>query len=191
MKNPIQVLLDEHEIIVSATDLAKQADQLIETDPANYETVIRKLISFFRLYADQYHHYKEERILFPEMNKKNELLEDGVIKEMMENHEDFRSMIKGVEFFLDRRDYTKARQQLHIYTEALLDHIAVENDEVFQMAETLMNAAELEKMYFKFEDCDEEIAELNRLTNGTNKVSLVEQLNEIKKSLLSSQETKL
>lgn len=174
MKDPIKVLFAEHDIIIAAVDIAKEADKLIETNEVGYEKLIRELISFFREYADQYHHNKEEKILFPEMGKRNELLEDGVIKEMLENHEDFRSMIKSIETFLDKKDYTKAQQQLLSYSEALLDHIAVENDEVFQMAESLFDTNELEKIYFHFEDCDREIG-MQRKTELEKKLNEMQQ----------------
>ncbi len=175
MKSPVKVLFDEHEIIQSAIGIAKEAEILIAKDGIIYENTVRKLISFFREYADQYHHFKEEQILFPEMSKKNELLEDGVLKEMFENHSDFRSMIKSIEIFLDSKDYKEAQQQLNTYTETLLDHIAVENEEVFQMAEALFDDAELEKIYFRFEDCDRELGE-------SNKVNLVNQLKKTQNS---------
>ncbi len=177
MKNPVKILFEEHAIIQSAIDIAKNAATLIENNNSesnhDYETLIRELIHFFRAYADEYHHYKEEQILFPEMSKKNELLEDGVLKEMFENHADFRSMIESIEMFLDCKDYKEAQQKLNSYTEALLDHIAVENDEVFQMAESLFKDEELEKIYFRFADCDRELGEIN-------KTNLVNQLNKNK-----------
>jgi len=181
MNNPIQTLLEEHGIIVSATDLAKDAGKLLaRNETGRYEQLVRKLISFFRLYADQYHHYKEERILFPEMSNRNELLEAGVIHEMFQNHEDFREMVKCAEQFLDAKEYLKAQAQLNIYIEALLDHIAVENDEVFQMAETLFSSGELEKMYFRFEDCDVEINELNQSARHQDKAALVAELQDLR-----------
>jgi hemerythrin-like domain-containing protein len=183
MNNPVKVLIDEHDIIVTATELAKEADKILLNDEEAYDKVLRKLIVFFRLYADRYHHYKEERILFPEMSRKNELLQDGVIKEMFENHEDFRSMIQSIETFLDKKNYPKAQQQLHIYTEALLDHIAVENDEVFQMAETLFTPDELEKIYFRFEDCDHEIGAESG-SGQEDKTNLIKLLGEIKEAFL-------
>jgi hemerythrin-like domain-containing protein len=173
MKDPVKVLFQEHEVILTAIDIAKQADKFHIKGEAAYLNVVSSLINFFQSYADKYHHYKEEKILFPEMNKKNELLEEGVIKEMLENHEDFRDMIKSIEAFLNKKDYMRAQQQLNIYTEALLDHIAVENDEVFQMAKSLFDKDELEKLYFRFDDCDREIGE-------QKKTELINQLNEIK-----------
>lgn len=151
-----EVLFREHDLIVSAVDAAKNAGVLAGKDDNGFEAIIRELLDFFRNYADRYHHYKEELVLFPEMAKQNELLAEGVLKEMLENHEDFRSMLKSVEDFLDKKDYLRAKQQLDIYCEALLDHIAVENEEVFQMLETLFNDSELEKIFYRFEDSDRE-----------------------------------
>lgn len=176
MKSPIKVLYDEHEVIISAIEITKDAGKLISHNEIAYEMLIRDLLNFFKLYADQYHHNKEEKILFPEMNKKNEFLEDGVIKEMLDNHEDFRSMIANIEILLDKKDYLGTQQMLHIYSEALLDHIAVENDEVFQMAETLFDATELEKIYFRFADNDREVGE-------GKKIELLNQLKEMQKTL--------
>ena len=153
----MKVLFEEHEIIVNAIDTAHHAGSLIGKDEGAYEKIIRQLIDFFRNYADKYHHHKEEEILFPEMSKRNELIADGVIKEMLENHSDFRDMIKNIERCLDEKDYPVAQQKLLQYTEALLDHIAVENDEVFQVAESIFSEEELDKIYFRFEDCDREL----------------------------------
>lgn len=155
----IQILYDEHDHIVSIIDAAKQMSGLIGKDDARYEQSVRRMLDFFRNYADKYHHYKEEVILFPEMCRKNELLETGVILEMLENHSDFREMLRNIETFLDKKEYALANRQLLIYCEALLDHIAVENDEVFQMAESLFSKTELENISFRFSDCDHELGE--------------------------------
>lgn len=153
----LQILYDEHEVIVNALDVVQQAKFLIDKDEAQYEKTIRQLLDFFRNYADKFHHHKEEIILFPEMNKRNELLQDGVVKEMFNNHEDFREVLRKVEKYLDEKNYERVQQQLDYYSEALLDHIAVENDEVFQMAETLFSDDELEKISHRFDDADREL----------------------------------
>lgn len=158
--NPfIKLLYDEHAVIVNAIDTAKQLRQLAGKDDTLYEKTLRKLIRFFREYADKYHHYKEELILFPEMNRRNELLGDGIVKEMFDNHEEFRLRIGRIVQNLDRKDYLSAQAELEKYAEALLDHIAVENDEVFQIAEQLLTEPELEKIGHRFMDCDRELGE--------------------------------
>ncbi|HEX7414555.1 MAG TPA: hemerythrin domain-containing protein [Bacteroidia bacterium] len=177
MKNPIKTLFEEHSIITSAINISRQADKLIAKNDDVYEKLVRDLINFFRVYADQYHHYKEEHILFPEMSKKSDLLKDGIVNEMMDNHADFREMIKTTEDYLNKQDFIRAQQQLHVYSEFLLDHIAVENEEMFQMAESMFSEDELEKIYFRFEDCDREVGE-------QQKIALVNQLQDMRRVLI-------
>lgn len=177
MTRSMKVLFDEHEIIANAIDTARQARSLIGKEDAAYEKLIHQLIGFFRNYADKYHHFKEEEILFPEMAKRNDLLADGVIKEMFENHEDFREMIRNIEKALNEKKYSEAQQQLEKYTEALLDHIAVENDEVFQTAESIFSEEELEKIFFRFEDCDRDLG-------NAKKEELKELADTLRKNLL-------
>ncbi len=157
MNEFLKVLYNEHTIIVNAIDIARQSAELININNTLYEKTVRELIRFFRLYADQYHHYKEEDILFPEMAKKNEMLSEGVLKEMLENHDDFRELIQNIEANLNVKNYEKTQQLIFEYTDALLDHIAVENEEVFIIAESLFSEIELENLKYKFEDCDREL----------------------------------
>lgn len=159
MSDPIQILYDEHDIIRAMIDVAKETSAYIGKDDARYDAAIRQILDFFRNYADKYHHHKEEEILFPELCKKNELLESGAIQEMLENHAEFREMLANIEHYLNEKNYMRANQQLMIYCEALLDHIAVENDEVFQMADSLFSKGELENIYYRFNDCDAELGE--------------------------------
>ena len=53
--------------------------------------ILTDLITFFRNYADKFHHYKEEKLLFPLMCEKNDMLENSIIAEMLDNHQDFRN----------------------------------------------------------------------------------------------------
>ncbi len=156
IKSPIVLLMNEHEIITSAIDIAMKADSLIGKNDELYSKVARNLLSFFRNYADNVHHKKEDNILFPEMIRKNEMMKEGVLKEMNENHHDFHDMINNAEQYLIKGDYLRAQQQLHVYADALLDHIAVENEEVFQIAASIFDDNELETMYFRFIDIDRE-----------------------------------
>lgn len=172
MNKAIELLFDEHDIILDAINIAKDLKNIINK-PEMYRQQVFELISFFREYADKYHHYKEEEILFPEMSKANELLESGVIQEMLENHSDFRELIAGIESLTKEGNYDAAQQKLEQYVESLTDHIAVENDEVFEIATTLFSEKELDNIYFKFKDIDNDLGE-------SNKTGLRERLNKIK-----------
>ena len=157
MSNPIEVLYQEHVIIKKAIESVKELKELIDINPDEYKEEMKRYISFFRKYADGFHHYKEEQILFPEMSKKNEFLAEGVIKEMFDNHSDFREILGNIESSVDAGEYKNAHNEFEKYAEALLDHIAVEDDEVFQMAESIFDDSEIEKIYFRFMDCDKDL----------------------------------
>lgn len=175
MNNPIDLLYKEHELIVEAAEIAKELRLLIDKREL-YEKKVFELISFFREFADSCHHQKEEQVLFPEMIKANELLESGVVMEMFENHEDFRELISEIEQLTKEKNYENAQNKLEQYVDSLIDHIAVENEEVFEIAKTLFNDQEMEKIYFKFKDIDYEYGEnkkndleekLNTIRNNT------------------------
>ena len=162
MNNSLKVLFDEHDIIAAAAAIAKNASGLIGENNEDYELIMSELIRFFRVYADQYHHHKEEEILFPEMAKKSELLASGIIKEMFDNHAYFRELIGDIECDLEQQNYVEASVKMDEYIEALLDHIAVENEEVFQAACSLFTEDELENIYYRFTDLDRELGETKK-----------------------------
>ncbi len=58
-----------------------------------------------------------------------------------------------------------------------MDHIAVENDEVFQAAETLFSEDEMEKMYYQCLDSDAELG-------NSTKAELEEQIESLKQQVL-------
>lgn len=162
MDNALKILYNEHEVIVKAIDIAVNAKELIGRNDEEYEYIISGLVRFFRLYADQYHHHKEEEILFPEMAKRNELMADNIIKEMFINHEDFRELLCAIETDIHTKDYNNAAKKIEQYSEALLNHISVENDELFPAACSLFNEEELENIGFRFADLDRELGETKK-----------------------------
>lgn len=172
MINPVDVLYQEHEIIKKVIDEVRNVVNAPLKNASEYEKTILEAITFFKTYADKYHHLKEEEILFPAMVQKSELLESGVIKEMLDNHEDFRLIISNIEKSLSEKKYAEVKLLILKYTEALLDHIAVENDEVFQMALTLFSDKELEDVYYRFCDSDRELDEARVTKQQPDKAQL-------------------
>ncbi len=159
MSNSLKLLYNEHEVITRAAYVAREAGNLIGINNEEYELTISELIRFFRVYADQYHHHKEEQILFPEIARKSELLAGGILKQMEDDHEYFRETLRDIEAHLRNQNYPQADLGISEYTEALLDHIAVENEELFQTAYSLFTEDELDRIYFRFLDLDSVLGE--------------------------------
>lgn len=157
MHSAIEVLYNEHIIIKSIIVFRDKISAISESNPEKYKEIVLMLIDFFRNYADKYHHYKEEKILFPLISSNSEQMKEGVVEEMLENHSDFREMVKTIEDSVSAGKFEDSTGTIYKYTEMLLDHIAVEDDELFQAAETLLDGKELDKVYFDFMDIDLEL----------------------------------
>ena len=160
MKNdPIQTMLDEHEVISSTVELVRSIDELWNDDVERFKEVTVKLVTFYREYADAYHHRKEEEVLFPAIKNHPDFVLQEMIDEFEQHHEEFRGYSTEILEALYAEEYKKVYNEMKSYTEDLLDHIGAENDELFSMAENLLSEEELETIYFKFKDIDVELGE--------------------------------
>lgn len=170
--NPIQVLMDEHEVISSVESIIQSLEKDWETDEGKYAEKIKQLLRFFREYSDNFHHHKEEEILFKELINNPDFLLDDIITELEEHHEMFRATVDEIQEAVDQKEWSKVQNLLKRYVNDLLDHIAVENDELFIMAESLFSEDELERMYFLFEDIDIELGKEHKqeLAEGLNSI---------------------
>lgn len=170
--NPIQTLLLEHETICRVEEIIKNLDGTWDDNSEKYEETVITLINFFREYADENHHRKEEEVLFPAICDHPEFILKEIIDELEQHHEDFREYTQEIEAALEENDFEKSYKELSSYLEDLLDHIAVENDELFVLAETLLDEEDLETIYFKFKDIDLEIGE-DRLAELVDSITIL------------------
>ncbi len=154
MANPVDLLIQEHEVITKALNNVLNLKELIQSDSKKFQTELNSYIHFFRNYADNFHHQKEERILFVQMNDKQNHLSDGIIKEMYDNHIVFREMLAEIEKLNNESKFDEAYIAFEEYYNALLDHIAVEDFEIFQIALSIFSKEELDKLSFQFDDND-------------------------------------
>lgn len=152
-----QLLIAEHDVILEVGQLISEKGNLWKSSPVEYENTVKQLLDFFSVYADGYHHLKEEEILFPAIGKKNEMILGGIVQELVEHHEYFRVLITKIQEELDAKNFASAQEHLVAYINLLKDHIAIENDELFPMADEMFNPDELEKLYHRCIDKDMEM----------------------------------
>jgi hemerythrin-like domain-containing protein len=166
-------MLDEHEVICKTEAIIENLNQLWESDIEKYTEIVTTLISFYREYADSYHHRKEEEVLFPAIKNHPDFVLREIIDEFEQHHEDFRDYTREIEQAIMEGNYEKSYQELNNYLQDLLDHIAAENDELFVLAESLLGEEELETIFFKFKDIDMELGQ-DRKTELEEKISAIE-----------------
>ena len=76
---------------------------------------------------------------------------------MYDNHADFREMLTDIESLTNEGSFDQAFRAFEKYNDALSDHIAVENQEVFQIALSIFSDEELEKLAHQFTDTDHDL----------------------------------
>jgi hemerythrin-like domain-containing protein len=112
-------------------------------------------VEFFRGFADQCHHCKEEDRLFPQLEKQGVPRDGGPIGCMLYEHKLGRAHIKALDEAVNALDAAdgnddNATQQIHAQGEAYIDllrnHIAKEDMVLFVMADEMVQGTELTQL---------------------------------------------
>ena len=88
--NPIQVLMDEHEIISSVEARIKELNNSWLDNAENYKKNVLTLLAFFKEYSDKFHHHKEEEVLFKELRNNPDFILNDIVEELEGHHDMFR-----------------------------------------------------------------------------------------------------
>jgi hemerythrin-like domain-containing protein len=89
-------LMNEHHLIQQFLDVLEAAKVQMEMGKKPQGEFFRQALEFARLFADKYHHFKEEYLLFSllAMKKKGEI--DGQIEALRYSHEQGRNLINQI-----------------------------------------------------------------------------------------------
>lgn len=138
------VLRDEHQLILSVTDVL---DRTLEDAGAASELdfdVIARCISFFRLYADACHHGKEEDLLFPELIEHGMPGDAGPIAVMLSEHAQGRLFVRGMADALtdaasgEEEAEKTLRANAENYIDLIRAHIGKEDNILFEIADNMV-----------------------------------------------------
>jgi hemerythrin-like domain-containing protein len=167
MATATRILRQEHEAILKMLDVTDNVAGRLERGEAVRQEVLPDLLEFFRLFADQCHHGKEEDLLFPLLEQKGIPRPGGPIGVMLHEHEEGRALIG------EMRDAAEAMKSgaagarwagaARDYVALLRAHIQKENDVLFVMAERLLSAGEQEQLAQAFEKL-----EVSKMGPGTH-----------------------
>ena len=114
------------------------------------------MVEFFQVYADKFHHEKEERLIFPLLEKLGVPMAGGPLEIMLEDHEQGRTYVRGMSEALERLQAGDAEatasftQCARNYILLLREHIKTEDDAIFDLAEMRLSAAQLEQLAAEF-----------------------------------------
>lgn len=119
-----------------------------------------RIIEFFRVFADQCHHGKEEEIFFPALEMAGIPKEGGPIGVMLGEHDRMRGLMRGLADGADRYRSGEEKSRDEIvryaseYSTTLTGHIEKENKILFKMAEMHLSPDEEKELAERFESME-------------------------------------
>lgn len=152
-----------------ATEALKQDHRVIEQVLAVLERLARsrgkvplekwaKAVDFIRNFADQCHHLKEEKILFPALEEHGIPLGGGPLGVMLLEHEEGRGYVRAMAGALAQAKEGRAgaeetlRENARAYLRLLRQHILKEDEILFPMADEVLTQEEQKKLVCEFEE---------------------------------------
>ena len=134
------------------------ASQLVTMGAALALVTFPKALDFFRHFADQCHHLKEEKILFPVMEEHGIPRDGGPIGMMLTEHEEgrgyVRSMLAAVSL-IEAKNQAAKETLLEIaraYLRLLREHIQKEDEILFRIADDVIPPDEQKMLLRTFEE---------------------------------------
>ncbi len=116
--------------------------------------IIIEGIDFIRFYADQYHHAKEEKILFNYLDENLEIL-----KVMHEDHKKARMHVKIILDAVKLGDSDEVIKHLKGYREILTEHINKEDKILYPLIDRKLSTTQIGKLFSKFNDVEQQFGD--------------------------------
>jgi hemerythrin-like domain-containing protein len=168
-----EILTREHTLILRALTSLSRAQKKIEENRQLPIGFFEKALVFLREYADQYHHFKEEYLMFGLLALKKDGAFDGPIGSLRYQHERCRQCLDEISNVLDGYcegdgiATTRLLENLAAYISLLRRHITEENQTFFPMADKELSKEEQDILLMQFKQEDEKMgaqtfAEKNR-----------------------------
>jgi hemerythrin-like domain-containing protein len=156
-----EMLSDEHRLIERVLNVV---EKLTREPVVSHLESWKKALDFIRHFADQCHHLKEEKILFPLMEEHGIPNDGGPIGMMLIEHEEGRSYVRSMLAALARVEANDEGVQESLaatasaYVRLLREHIEKEDQVLFPMADGVVPENEQKQLLRAFEE--QEVAEL-------------------------------
>jgi uncharacterized protein len=146
-RNWNQLLMDDHQ---AAEKVMAAFERTLQAEEAPAPALVAKVLDFFVAYVDQTHNQKEERHLFPLIEKRGVPRSGGPLAVMLGEHERSRVLLEEwrplAEAYIggDRSSLAALKDVFSQYAELLKGHFWKENDILYPLALRVMSDADNE-----------------------------------------------
>lgn len=147
----LEELRAEHDLIDRMLDAFRTAVSQFLNGQGGPQDLAR-FVRFFRIYADQFHHSREEQVLFATLVHQLHLPGDrGPIAVMTDDHRQFKARLEQIEQLIARQplspaDQIQLRTTAEQYITAMQHHIDAENSVLFVEGEICLQDAGISEL---------------------------------------------
>ncbi|MCC6544175.1 MAG: hemerythrin domain-containing protein [Nitrospirae bacterium] len=149
-------LKKDHRVIEKMLRLLESASKKLENGENVPVDILNKALDFIRNFADNYHHGKEEDILFKIMGEKGFAKEGGPIAVMLDEHNTGRGYTRALSEGIDKyasgdiNAIKEIAENARNYTRLLATHIMKEDNILYTMADKILPEDQQEELLNKF-----------------------------------------
>ena len=156
--NAIQILVEEHRLILRGLDLLTTAAERIVRDQRPPREFFEKAVDFTLRFTNGFHHYKEEIVMFGLLAQKHQGEFDSEIERLRDQHHSLHNYMNEISKSLDA--YSKGHQSevrrlhrnLSDYIETLRRHINAENQIFYPLVAKTLTENEIQWLANEFEE---------------------------------------
>lgn len=158
--SPTQELRHEHDLVLLVLAAMEREVAALEGGGVLDADRIAQMVDFTRNFTDGCHHAKEERVLFPLLERQGGKAA-GLVTILLSEHEGGRLAMRAIDEALPRAgDDQEARRivakNLADYAQVLRFHIDKEHDLLFPLADELLSGEEQRRVAAEFARIEEE-----------------------------------
>ena len=160
-RKPTDIMEDEHRVILRTVDMMAALAKNLEAGRPVEADVLRDIVHFLRMYADKYHHGKEETHLFTLLAARGVPTQGCPLGALTAEHQEGRALVtelaQAVETYAAAVPSTHEAlvQSLHGLTELYPNHIWKEDFLLFPMTNKVLSPEDQAALYERFEAVDD------------------------------------
>ena len=158
-----EILIQEHTLILQSLESLSRAQKKIEKNQRPPKEFFERALVFVREFTDEFHHFKEEYLMFGLLALKKGSAFDGPIGSLRYQHERCRACIREISNSLDgyaagdNIATTRLLENLAAYISLLRRHIYEEDHTFFKMAEQEISKEEEDLLLAQFKKEDQKM----------------------------------
>jgi len=156
--NAIEILVEEHHLILRGLDLLTTAAERIVRNQRPPREFFEKAVSFTLNFTNKFHHYKEEIVMFGMLAQKHQGEIDAEIERLRNQHHSLHDYMNEISKSLDaytedvQSEVRRLHRNLSDYIETLRRHVNAENRIFYPLVEKALSEDEMRWLKQEFDN---------------------------------------